>query len=46
MATQQPIDVSPAADEDRAIATITTAFSSDPVVRWVFRDAKNYLTAR
>src|SRR5258706_16305448 len=44
MANQQQINVSPAADEDRAIATITTAFSSDPVVRWVFRDANSYLT--
>jgi GNAT superfamily N-acetyltransferase len=44
MATQQQISVSPATDEDRAIATITTAFSSDPVVRWVFRKANQYLT--
>ena len=44
MATQQQIDVSPATDEDRAIATITMAFSNDPVVRWVFRDANQYLT--
>jgi GNAT superfamily N-acetyltransferase len=36
--------VTPTADEDRAIATITMAFSNDPVVRWVFRDANQYLT--
>ena len=44
MATQQQIDVSPATDEDRAIATITMAFTNDPVARWVFRDANVYLT--
>jgi ribosomal protein S18 acetylase RimI-like enzyme len=44
MATQQRINVSPAHDEDRAIATITMAFSNDPVTRWVFRDANLYLT--
>src|SRR5713101_4772090 len=42
--TQQQIGVIPTADEDRAIATITMAFSNDPVVRWVFRDANQYLT--
>lgn len=31
-------------DEERAIATITMAFGSDPVVRWVFRHADRYLT--
>ena len=44
MATQQQINVSPVTDEDRAIATITMAFSNDPVVRWVLRDAHLYLT--
>lgn len=44
MTTQQQMQVAPSADEDRAIATITTAFSNDPVVRWVFRDADRYLT--
>ncbi len=44
MATRQQIDVSPAVDEDRAIATITIAFSDDPVARWVFRYADLYLT--
>jgi ribosomal protein S18 acetylase RimI-like enzyme len=44
MATQPRVNVSPATDEDRAIATITLAFSNDPVVRWVFRDANQYLT--
>jgi len=33
----------PTVDEDRAIATITMAFSTDPVVRWVLRDASRYL---
>jgi len=44
MATRQQRDVSPAADEDRAIATITMAFTNDPVARWIFRDANVYLT--
>ena len=44
MATQPQIEVSPVTDEDRAIATLTMAFSNDPVLRWVFRDAHAYLT--
>jgi hypothetical protein len=39
MATEQQVTVSPATDEDRAIATITIAFSRDPVTRWVLPDA-------
>ena len=35
MTTQHQIDVAPTTDEDRAIATITMAFSNDPVARWV-----------
>ncbi|HEY8173272.1 MAG TPA: GNAT family N-acetyltransferase, partial [Dehalococcoidia bacterium] len=31
------------AERDRAIAVLTTAFSSDPVLRWVFPDAEQYL---
>lgn len=44
MTTERPASVSPATDEERAIATITMAFSNDPVVRWVLRDAHPYLT--
>src|SRR3954452_21680123 len=44
MATKQQDEVAPAADEARAVATITMAFSSDPVVRWVFPDPNQYLT--
>jgi ribosomal protein S18 acetylase RimI-like enzyme len=44
MATQPPTDVSPATDEERAIATITMAFSNDPVIRWALPDANRYLT--
>jgi ribosomal protein S18 acetylase RimI-like enzyme len=44
MGTQPRVDVSPATDEDRAIATITMAFSNDPVTRWVLPDANRYLT--
>ena len=31
-------------EQDRAIAVLTTAFSTDPVVRWIFPDAHQYLT--
>ena len=31
-------------DEDRAIATLTTAFANDAVTRWVLRDAHLYVT--
>jgi len=44
VATQREINVAPTTDEGRAIATITMAFASDPVTRWVFRDANVYLT--
>jgi ribosomal protein S18 acetylase RimI-like enzyme len=41
---KQQMSVVPATDEDRAIATITMAFSNDPVTRWVFPDANVYLS--
>jgi hypothetical protein len=44
MATEQQIDIPPATDEDRAIATVTMAFTNDPVARWVLRDPDLYLT--
>ena len=44
MATQQQMNVSPTAKEDRAIATITMAFTNDPIARWAFRDANVFLT--
>lgn len=44
MMTKGQSKVSATDDEDRAIATITVAFSNDPVTRWVFRDANQYLT--
>lgn len=44
MATREQVSVSSAMDEDRVIATITMAFSNDPVVRWFIRDAYRYLT--
>ena len=31
-------------DQDRAIDTVTAAFISDPIARWEFRDAHQYLT--
>jgi ribosomal protein S18 acetylase RimI-like enzyme len=42
MTTQQQSNVQPAADEDRAVATIVAAFSNDPVVRWFIRDDARY----
>ena len=44
MATEQRVTVSPTTEEDRAIATITMAFSNDPVARWFLPDANLYLT--
>lgn len=44
MVASERIAVSPVADEARAVATITTAFASDPAVRWLFPDADQYLT--
>jgi ribosomal protein S18 acetylase RimI-like enzyme len=37
-------NVAATVDQDRAIDTITAAFISDPVARWAFRDAHQYLT--
>jgi ribosomal protein S18 acetylase RimI-like enzyme len=31
-------------DQDRAIGTVTSAFISDPIARWMIRDAHQYLT--
>ena len=45
MVTQaRSIDVAPTTERDQAVATLTAAFGSDPVVRWVWRDAAQYLT--
>ena len=43
MADQQAT-VTTTTDEERAIATLTTAFSNDAVTRWVLRDPHLYLT--
>lgn len=37
-------DVTAAEDEARAVATLTVAFSADPVTRWWLPDAQQYLT--
>ncbi len=42
--TSLSISTVAAADEERAVATIVTAFSGDPVVRWLFPDPQQYLT--
>lgn len=44
MTTSEARHVSPATDQDRAIATLTIAFSSDPVARWFLSDPGRYLT--
>ena len=44
VATQGQVQVSSASDEDRSFATLSLAFSSDPVARWCFPDADRYLT--
>jgi GNAT superfamily N-acetyltransferase len=44
MTTQEASGVTPTTDEDGAIATLTIAFSSDPVARWFLPDAGGYLT--
>jgi GNAT superfamily N-acetyltransferase len=44
MTTSEASRVTPTTDEGRAIATLTIAFSSDPVARWVLPDAGRYLT--
>lgn len=43
--TTAPITVVPAAEEERAVATLVLAFSSDPVSRWVWPDSRWYLTS-
>jgi ribosomal protein S18 acetylase RimI-like enzyme len=38
----QAIRISSTSDQDRAIATLTSAFSDDPVCRWIWRDEGTY----
>lgn len=38
------VTVIPPAERDLAISTLTLAFASDPVARWVFPDSQVYLT--
>lgn len=42
--TEEAVEVIPATDRQRGIATLTLAFSSDPVVRWAWPDHELYLT--
>lgn len=44
MTTHEARCVTPTTDEVRAIATLTIAFSSDPVARWFLSDPGRYLT--
>jgi GNAT superfamily N-acetyltransferase len=41
--TTAPITVVPASEVERAIATVVLAFSADPIGRWVWPDARQYL---
>jgi GNAT superfamily N-acetyltransferase len=43
--TTTPVVVMAPADRQRAIATLTLAFVSDPVVRWVYSDAEQYTSS-
>jgi GNAT superfamily N-acetyltransferase len=43
IATQQLVNIEPATDQERAIATITMAFIADPIVRWFIHDSGRYL---
>lgn len=42
--TSPSISTVPGAENERAIATIVTAFSGDRILRWVFPDPQQYLT--
>ena len=42
--TVEAVEVIEATDRRRAVATLTLAFSSDPVMRWGWPDPKRYLT--
>ena len=44
-ATPAPIAVLPASDQERAIATVVLAFSTDPMARWVWPDPQQYLAS-
>jgi GNAT superfamily N-acetyltransferase len=45
MPTTKLTPVPTTVEEDRALATLTAAFSADPVIRWLFPDAHTYLRA-
>ena len=42
--TSPSISTVSVADKERAVATMLTAFSSDPVIRWILPDPQQYLT--
>ena len=44
MAATQQVHIAPTDDEARVTATMTMAFSNDPVTRWVLPGADRYLT--
>jgi GNAT superfamily N-acetyltransferase len=43
MVGQRTVSISSANDEARALATITTSFAGDPIVRWFIRDPVSYV---
>jgi GNAT superfamily N-acetyltransferase len=42
--TEAAVEIIGTADRQRGIATITTAFVTDPVIRWAWPDADRYVT--
>jgi GNAT superfamily N-acetyltransferase len=38
------VDVIPIADRERALASLTLAFATDPIMRWAWPDGKRYAT--
>jgi len=42
--TTQQKQITSTNEQDRAVAVLTTAFSGDPILRWVFPDSRQYLT--
>jgi ribosomal protein S18 acetylase RimI-like enzyme len=42
--TTEQAKVTATGEQERAVAVLTAAFSSDPILRWVFPDPQRYLT--
>ena len=44
MSSVPPVRIATAAEQERVIATITLAFSYDPITRWVYPEPSQFLT--